>query len=142
MFPHRLFGKGSSIFNISLSEEAASTEFKMSAAVQGYAYSYKGATQKAAIGVLLLYILLATLHFGYSMWTGWASTSWDTLPEIAALAMNSNKTGVLHNTGAGIATVGVFEETVRVRARDGHVELVFDDTELNAFSVRRNRKYG
>jgi len=142
MFPRHLFGKGTSVFDISPSEQAAATEFKMSAAVNGYAYSYKGATQKAAIGVLLLYILLATLHAMYSLRTGWVSTSWDTLPEIAALAMNSSKSEALHNTGAGIATVGVFEETVRVRARNGGVELVFDDTQNNAFIVRRDREYG
>jgi len=142
MFPRHLFGKGSSIFDISPSAQATATEFEMSAFVNGYAYSYKGATQLAAIAVLLLYVLLATLHFGYSLWTGWASTSWDTLPEVAALAMNSDKTQTLHDTGAGIATVGVFEETVRVRAREGGLELVFDDTQANAFVVRRNREYG
>lgn len=143
LFPHYLFGKGSSIFDISAEQQANSTEFKMSAAAQGYAYSYKGKTHKAAIGVLVFYILLAVLHLGYSLRTGWASTSWDSLPEIAALAMRSRPTQTLHNTGAGIESVCVFEENVRVRARDGHhLELVFDDTGDGGFYVRRNAKYG
>jgi hypothetical protein len=142
LFPRNLFGKGTSIFDISPAEQAAATEFQMSAAVQGYAYSYKGALQQAAIAVLLLYVLLAIGHFAYSLITGWASTAWETLPEIAALAMNSRHTQALHNTGAGIATVGVFEETVKVRARDANnLEFVFHDTEHNGFMVRINRPY-
>lgn len=142
LFPRHLFGNGTSIFDISPAEQAAATEFQMSAAAQGYAYSYKGALQQAAIAVLLLYVLLAVGHLAYSLSTGWTSTAWETLPEIAALAMNSRRTEVLHNTGAGIATVGVFEETVKVRARDANnLEFVFDDTQQNVFLVRKNRPY-
>lgn len=47
----------------------------------------------------------------------------------------------MRNTGAGIATVGVFEETVRVRARGEGLELCFEDTEGGAFYVRKNGKY-
>jgi len=53
MFPHHLFGKGTSIFDIRPSEQAATTGFEMSAAVNGYAYSYNGATRKAAMRVLV-----------------------------------------------------------------------------------------
>lgn len=142
LFPSHLFGKGSSIFDISPAEQAAATEFQMSAAAQGYSYSTRGTLQKAAIAVLILYSFLAAGHFAYSWITGWASTSWETLPEIAALAMNSRRTEALHNTGAGIATVGVFEETVKVRARDANnLEFVFDDTPHNMFLVRENRPY-
>lgn len=142
LFPRHLFGKGTSIFDISPAQQAAATEFQMSAAANGYAYSYKGAIQKAALGVFLVYIVLAIGHFGYSIATGWTSTAWDTLPEIAALAMNSQQTAALRNTGAGIATVGVFEETVKVRAKDANnLEFVFGDTEQNVFLVKRNRPY-
>ena len=69
MFPRHLFGNGSSIFDMTPEQRTAATEFHMSvAAPLGYAYSYKGATQKAAIGVLILYVLLAVLHFTYSLW--------------------------------------------------------------------------
>jgi len=47
--------------------------------------------------------------------------------------MNSERSERLRSTGAGIATVGVFEETVRVRARGEGLELCFEDTEGGGF---------
>ena len=58
----RYFFAKSSIFNVSSEEQAASTKYDMSASVIGYAYSYKGATQQAAIASLLTYIILVALH--------------------------------------------------------------------------------
>ena len=58
----------SSIFDLNPEERASATEFEMSASVIGHAYSYKGATQKAAIAALLAYIILVILRFGYSLW--------------------------------------------------------------------------
>ena len=51
--------------------------------------------------------------------------------------MNSERSERLRNTGAGIATVGVFEETVRVRARGEGLELCFEDTEGGLFMLGR-----
>ena len=65
-----------SIFDLSPGEQASATEFNMTASVIGYAYSYKGATQKAAIAVLVAYILVTILHL-CSLWAGWVSTPHD-----------------------------------------------------------------
>ena len=76
----------SSIFDLGSEERASATEFNMTASVIGYAYSYKGTTQKAAIGVLVAYIVLAILHLWYSLWAGRIPTPHDTQPKIAVTA--------------------------------------------------------
>ena len=134
-------GWGSSAFTVTDEERENATMFTMYATVNGYAYSRQGATQKAAIAVLLLYACLAVSHVIYSGRTGWTSTAWDTMPEIAALAMSSTQTAKLQNTGAGIATVGVYQETVRTRVKEQHIEFVFDDTREASSMVLVNEKY-
>lgn len=131
-----------SVFDLSPEEQASATEFTMSASVIGYAYGYKGATQKAAIAVLLAYIILTVLHFGCSIWAGWASTSRDTQPKIAMMAMNSEETEVLDDIGTGTAVAEGSEENVRMRARGRDIELSLDDAQNNALYIRRSTGYG
>ncbi|KAK4983231.1 hypothetical protein LTR50_007351 [Elasticomyces elasticus] len=135
-------GGGGSAFNVDPDEQKSGTMLIMRATVNGYAYSYRGATQIAAMGTLTVYCMFAMLHFGWSSWTGWTSTSWETAPEIAALAMNSKPTNRLRNTGAGIATTAVFKENVRIMAKDGHVVMVFKDKEGGHSTIKPNRAYG
>jgi hypothetical protein len=104
----------------------------MRATVQGYAWSSHGMVQKAALGVLFLYVAFALGHVGYSAWTSWSSTSWDSAPEIMALAMNSQPT---------VDTVKPFKEKVNIRNRNGHLEFVFQDTRDDGSSVRPNAEY-
>ena len=127
----------SSIFNLSAEEQASATEFDMSASVIGYAYSDKGATQKAAIAVLLAYITLVILHFGYSLWAGWALTSLDTQPKVAVMAMNSEERETSDDIGTGTVAAEGFEGNVRLRARARDRELCLDDTQNNAFYIQR-----
>ena len=74
------------IFHLSLEEQASATEFNMTASVIGYAYSFKGTTQKAAIAVLVVYIFLTILHPGYSI-LGWLGL--DAAWYIAKIAMTA-----------------------------------------------------
>lgn len=92
--------------------------------------------------VLLAYSLFAVVHFFYTTATGWTPNAWDTAPEIVLLAMNSKPTKALRNTGAGIATVLVFKEKVKVRVKQDHLELVFDDTVDEGHVLRPNIAYG
>lgn len=140
--PKRWLGGGGSAFDVDLDQQTSATKLTMHATVNGYAYSYRGATPIAAMVTLTVYSVLAILHFGWSSWTGWTSTSWDTAPEIAALTMHSEPTNRLRNTGAGIATIAVFREKVRVMARDGHVEMVFEDTQSGHSTIIENKAYG
>lgn len=132
----------SSIFNLSREQQPLATKFDMSASVIGYAYSYKGAAQKAAIAVLVAYIILTALHFGYLLWAGWGSTSSDTPPSIAVMAINSEETELLDDIGTGTAAAEGTEENVRMRARGKNTGLSLDDTQSNTFYVRRSTGYG
>jgi hypothetical protein len=140
MIPKNRIGWGGNAYDISPAEQALATQFTMHATDNGYAYSYEGITQKAAMAVLFFYSLLALLHLVYTTSTGWTSTAWDSAPEIAALALRSEKSRKLKNTGAGIMTTEVFEERVRIRDKDGHLEYVFTDTE-GGWRVSKNRAY-
>ena len=132
---------GGDAFSVTDAERAKATMFTMRATANGYAYSRKEATQKAAIAVLITYVLLALGHVIYSGRTGWTSTTWDTMPEIAALAMSSSQSSRLHNTGAGIYTMRVYQENVKTRVRDQRVEFVFEDTREGSGTLLTNQHY-
>ena len=132
---------GGDAFTVTDAERTTATMFTMRATANGYAYSYKGATQKAAIAVLIVYVLLALGHVVYSGRTGWTSTAWDTMPEIAALAMSSSQSSRLQNTGAGIYTMRVYQENVKTRVRDQRVEFVFEDTREGSGTLLTNQHY-
>jgi hypothetical protein len=147
MIPKGSLGSGGSIYDVTTDQQKTATMFTMQATVNGYAYASKGAVQRAAMGVLLFYSLMALAHIVYSCMTGWSSTSWASVPEIAALAMNSQRTEKLKNTGAGISTARVYEERVWIRARDDRLEFVFRDTGAgtggqNTTVIHRNQPYG
>ena len=83
------FGKGdTSIFDISPEDRASATEFNMAAFAVGYAYTYKGSTQQAAIGVMCAYVLLTVTSFVYLLWIGDSSMSGNTQPAIVAMSID------------------------------------------------------
>jgi len=138
----KMMGPGGSVFDISDSERATSTEFTMTATVNGYAYSADGKAQKAAIVALLLYVVLALSHLAYSMWTGNSSSSWDSVADMTALAMNSRSSQRLQNTGAGIETPAVYKSRVRIRDDEVKVNVAFDDTFSGTLRLQANKTYG
>ncbi len=142
MMPKGGMGQGGSAFEVDEEVKKTATMFTMQAFVTGYAYRSEGKTQIASMAVLAAYVLLALAHFAYASYTGYSSNAWDSAPEIAALAMNSQRTEKLNNTGAGIYHSGVFKELVRVRAKDDNVGMVFNDTNEQCTIIRPNRCYG
>lgn len=82
---------------------------------------------------------------------GISSTSWDSIAEVTALAMNSAPTETLRNTCAGITKFHIFKLPVRIVTRkddegDGeHLELVFGgvkEDEVKQRTIKANRNYG
>ena len=140
--PKKGMGDGGSAFVVDEEAKRAATMFTMRASVYGYAYSWNGTTQKAAVAILAVYILLALAHIVYSTYTGHSSNAWDSAPEIVALAVNSQPTKTMHNTGAGIHYSGVFKANVRVRAKGEYLKFVFDDTEDGCRVIDPNCYYG
>ena len=96
-------GAGGSAFSeVDRSAYPRATKLTMHAYAKGYAYSAKGATTKLSIAVLLIYSTLAMAHWIYLVVRGVTSSSWDSNGEVAALALNSERSARLCNTGAGI----------------------------------------
>ena len=123
----RHMGDGGSVFWLNGTQRSSSSRLRMHAQAEGYAYSPEGLTTKLAIAVLLLYCVLALGHWAYLCLAGESSTSWDTTSEVVALAMNSRQADALYNTGAGIETLKVFRDNVRIVSAGERVELSFSE---------------
>ncbi|KAH6838714.1 hypothetical protein B0T12DRAFT_400182 [Alternaria alternata] len=134
-------GYGGHAFNISKADADNATRFLLKVNILGYAYSPEGATQVAAMVALSLYILLVTCHISYSVITGYYSSSWGSPSELTALAMNSDHTSRLRNTGGGIETIDVFKEPVWVRLKDGRAQMVFKDTCIATTELKLGKAY-
>ncbi len=144
-------GKGDNVFDVDPVESKDWVKFRVSSAVEGYAYNTRGATPKVAICLLLVYCLVALIHIIYAGISGISSTCWDSIGEVTALAMNSTPTAALRNTCAGITELNIFKLPVRFLAfRDAegdgeHLELVFgnlDEKALENKTIKANRVYG
>ncbi|KAL8881257.1 MAG: hypothetical protein Q9198_001507 [Flavoplaca austrocitrina] len=120
-------GKGGSVYTIPQSARTNATRLTMHATATGYAYSPKGFTTILSIAVLLIYSCIVLTHWGYTIWMQECSTSWHSSSEIAALAMNSQATDILHNTGAGVETSKIFRRRVRIVSVGEKVELTFEE---------------
>jgi hypothetical protein len=110
---------------------ATITWMKMETSISGYAYMMSSFTSYLAIVVLLTHSLIALCHTVCILWTRKTSGTWETIPELVALAQNScvaNTT--LEGTGAGIKNWGTWKITAKVVVRRGgegeRVELVWD----------------
>lgn len=117
------------------------TRFTMTVTANGYAYGVSGATSIVAIVILLVYCAMAIFHAVHVCWTGLSSSSWDSIPDLAALAIQSSPTEVLKNTGAGISTTAVFREPVQVLDVRRRLRLTFRDTEDDGVPVEKNETY-
>ena len=134
-------GPGGDAFELRDQSPDSVTKFTAQVTVNGYAYSMDGFTTWGSVLILLIYCTLAISHIVYLLWSGISSGSWDTISEITTLAMNSKRTDVLHNTGAGIDTIAVFQENVQVMARGEHLEFVFQDPSPGMDRVEKDVPY-
>lgn len=139
--PKGRIGWGGDAFNLSSSEQDASTRFTMQAAADGYAYSHNTATSIAAMLVVLAYIALATSHVLHSIFCGWSSTAWVSAPELTVLGFNSDRTKQLANIGVGASTLAPFQKPVQVRLRDERVQMTFSDTRGIGRKLVHDQKY-
>lgn len=111
----------------------------------GYGYNASPITVKLAIVVLLIYLAMTAAYIVYSVSTGYAATSWDSIAELTALALNSEPPKALKNTSVGIDTVETYRRpiNIRVNQRDS-LEIVFQKSGLSEkgyTAVVVNEKY-
>ena len=162
-----LSGKGDA-FVVNATEAQNWTQLRMESTLQGHSYNVIGSPPKIAIAILMVYCVVAFCHIVYAGTSGEktrtspffllvshhcigiSSTSWDSIAEVTALAMNSAPTALLRNTCAGISELHIFKLPVRIVAskdEEGegeHLELVFgDETEEKSSRnlIEPNRAY-
>ena len=135
-------GYGGNAFTLADQSPDTVTQFTLQVKAQGYAYSPRGSTTILSIIILLIYCALAFGHTFYMIRTGLSSSSWDTISEITTLAMNSDRTNVLVNTGAGIETSTVFREMIYVKADGDRLQFVFNKLPQGEEKVEKNAYYG
>lgn len=128
--------------------------------VEGLSYNINGFPIKIAVAILTTYIVVATCHFIYTCVSGISSTSWNSISEVTALAMNSPPTEHLQDTCTGIGKLRVFQLPVRILAIEDetegeeeegstrgleHLHLVFGDVDKEYAArnrIRWNKEYG
>lgn len=139
------------MFSVDPTESEDWVKLRVFSMVEGYAYNTTDTAPKIAIWILLTYCLFVILHIIYADISGISSTSWDSIAEVTALAVNSTPTTALRNTCAGITELNLFKLPVRVLAmRDAegngeHLELVFgnvDEKKVEHKTNKANRLYG
>jgi hypothetical protein len=160
----RKWVRGEDIFSVDPVESEHWVKLEMNTQVVGLVYATRGLPIKLAITILAIYITVALVHFIFACVSGFSSTSWHSISEVTALAMNSTPTEDLQGTCAGIETIGIFRIPVRILAASGntgvaeteaplqdvpnneeHLELVFGDIDRKVAARNRivaNKKYG
>ncbi|KAH6627376.1 hypothetical protein F5144DRAFT_651715 [Chaetomium tenue] len=135
-------GKGGQAFH-DPTNTTGNSRFTLEVKAKGYAYSASGKTQLVVMVVLGTYVAVVVAHVAISLRTKWSPAVWGSPPEVAALALNSAPPAVFRNTGAGVWNLDVHRQTVRVRAVDGRLELVFDGVDERKGTVPLpDTKYG
>ena len=124
------------------------TQSKLSYLRSGYGYAANNPSIQLALAILFAYGIIAIAHIAFSLYTGFCSSAWDSLPEVVALALTSRPPAELQNTCAGIQSIKVFEHRVRVAPTPGddtsdHIELLFPSSGVtNSPIVQTNKLYG
>ncbi|RYP02185.1 hypothetical protein DL764_005902 [Monosporascus ibericus] len=89
-------------------------------------YSLTSTPVKVAVVALSLYSALAVGFVAHTLVTGVSSSAWDSIAELVALALNSERPVEVENATAGIEAIRTMAEGVAMREGEGgRLELVF-----------------
>ena len=106
---------------------------RMKMQVVGYAWYVSGFSEYLAIAVIVIYVFVALAHTVWVVSTGVTSSSWDTVTELLALALQSPVTDTLRGSSAGIERLGTYRRMAKLRVRDeagdSKVVLLVDEEE-------------
>jgi len=111
------------------------TEVQVEFSISGLSYQLT-ITQKLAMAVLFLHILIALIHVLWVFWKGESSGCWDSIAELVVLAQNSRPAfSALQNTAAGIKHSSTFAKQVVIRstricdhdAEADHLEMIYQE---------------
>ncbi|CAF9918174.1 MAG: hypothetical protein HETSPECPRED_003689 [Heterodermia speciosa] len=108
------FSEKGDAFTVNAIEAKDWTKLHMIFELQGHAYNTIGLAPKAAICILTTYCVLALCHIFYAGYFGISFTSWDSIAEVIAFAINFTPSECLRNTCAGITELYIFKLSVRI----------------------------
>ena len=91
-------------------------KLRMRVEVVGYAWYASGISDYLATAVVLIYMLMALAHTIWVVTKGVTSSSWDTVTELLALALQSPESDSLRGSGAGIERLGTYGRLTKLRA--------------------------
>ncbi|KAH7133975.1 hypothetical protein EDB81DRAFT_886786 [Dactylonectria macrodidyma] len=82
------FGPGGSPYLVSEDEKARYYRMEMQAWVFGFAFADNSLTMRAAMAVFYCYVVFVLAFSAWSIWTGFTSSSWESIPDLLTLSMN------------------------------------------------------
>ncbi len=112
----------------------------------GYGYDSEPVTVRLSLVVLSIYAAATAIFFSYTLITGTTATSWDSISDLIALALNSQRPDTFKDTSVGISTLEIFRTPLGLRANQrGSVEMMFSagkKEQPDPYSdVEANKKY-
>lgn len=126
------------------SDPASLAQMDRKTYLSGYGYDPSPRIIKLALAVMIIYLVITFAYLIYSIGTGLVATSWDSVAELVALALNSQRPSVLQHTSVGIDTVETFRHPVNIRVnQDDSLEMVFYAASkgLEYTEIAPNEKY-
>jgi hypothetical protein len=108
-------------------------------------YSLESVPAIVAIVILFIYCAYVMVFVIYTIYTGNSSSSWNSISELVALSLNSERPTQLGDISAGISTISIYKEPVSILAnKNDNVEIVFmsEKKDMSDFSVvEKNKSY-
>jgi hypothetical protein len=96
-------------------------------------YSLEGVPIKLAETVLSIYCVFVIVSIALFFVVGISFTSWDSIAELTALAINSTRPTALQNTSASIENIDTFRNLILIRAKEGEgLQIVFEDEDVGS----------
>ena len=114
---------------LSPEQMARSTVVPILMYIEGNGYGLSEIADILALVVICIYCFFALSHFFFMLSSGRCSKSWDSIGEISALLLNSERPQDFEHTSAGIEQIATFRRLVSVRATEDEqrVEIVFEN---------------
>ncbi|CEI61885.1 hypothetical protein FVEN_g2941 [Fusarium venenatum] len=125
----KVFGPGGSPYAVSDEDKKRFFGTEMETWVTGFAFADNSLTMRGAMAVFYVYALLVIAYSMWSIWSGITSSSWESVPDLLALALADRESG-LNSANLGGGGLDVMKEnfcisvdgsTLRLRSSNGLV---------------------
>ncbi|KAM5351071.1 hypothetical protein ACJ41O_003794 [Fusarium nematophilum] len=119
------FGPGGTAYKVPTEDQEMFLWKEMEAWVTGYAYTQGDSTTVGALGILMFYALIVSVYMGWSLFSGFTSSSWETVSDLLALAMKSPSPddSQLSGISAGFSSMKGLQQTYSIQVEGSHLRL-------------------